>query len=287
MSGCTASKTVSAQTPVTEVADVETHLLLEAVFLRSGFDFRNYAPTFVRRRFLKSVQEEGTKTISGLQERVLHDPEAMERLLLALSVTATSMFRDPTFFRSLREEVVPLLRTYPFARIWVAGCSTGAELYSLAILLKEEAVYDRCQIYATDMNDNVLSKAQAGVFHPSLMQEYTRNYLDAGGTGEFSAYYTARYGNVIMRSSLRDNVTFAQHNLASDGPFNEFNLILCRNVMIYFDKTLQERAHGLLHQSLARFGVLGLGDKESIRSSPHREHYEELNHKDRLYRRIR
>jgi len=278
---------VSAHTSRTEVADIETHLLLEAVFRRCGFDFRNYAPAFIRRRFLKLVEEEDTKTISGLQERVLHDPGAMERLVLALSVTATSMFRDPNFFRCLRFEVVPLLRTYPFARIWVAGCATGAELYSLAILLKEEAIYDRCQIYATDMNDNVLAKAQTGVFPAPVMQEYTRNYIDAGGTGEFSAYYTARYGNAIMKSSLRENVTFAQHNLTSDGPFNEFNLILCRNVMIYFDKTLQERVHGLLHQSLARFGVLGLGNEESIRSSPHWESYEELDHRQRLYRRIR
>jgi chemotaxis protein methyltransferase CheR len=217
---------------------------------------------------------------------VLHDPACLDRFLLGLSVNVTSMFRDPSFYRAFRAQVVPLLRTYPFIRIWHAGCSTGEEVYSMAILLEEEGLYQRCRLYATDMNEMVLKQAKAGVFSMKSMQEYTSNYLQAGGKQSFSEYYTAAYENAIFRSSIRENIVFSQHNLAIDGSFNEFNVILCRNVLIYFNQSLQERVHKLLYESLGRFGVLGLGRQESLKFTPHEEQYEALDKRDKLYRKI-
>jgi chemotaxis protein methyltransferase CheR len=196
------------------------------------------------------------------------------------------MFRDPSFYLTFRNQVVPLLRTYPFIRIWHAGCSTGEEVYSMAILMQEEGLYHRCRFYATDMNEVVLKKARAGIFHLDLMQEYTQNYLKAGGKHSFSEYYTAAYDSAIFRASLRENILFSQHNLATDGSFNEFNVILCRNVLIYFNQALQERVHNLLYDSLSRFGVLGLGRQESLKFTPHEHHYEALEKREKLYRRI-
>jgi chemotaxis protein methyltransferase CheR len=181
---------------------------------------------------------------------------------------------------------VPLLRTYPFTRIWVAGCSTGEEVYSLAILLQEEGVYERTRIYATDINESVLDRARSGVFPLDKMREYTQNYIKAGGTHAFSEYYLAKYDGAQFQRPLTENVVFAQHNLVSDRSFNEFNVVVCRNVMIYFDRTLQNRVHELFYESLASFGVLGLGHKESISFSPHEESYEELDAREKLYRKI-
>jgi chemotaxis protein methyltransferase CheR len=211
----------------------------------------------------------------------------MEQLLLDLSINVTAMFRDPTFYAAFREKVVPLLRTYPFARIWVAGCSTGEEVYSLAILLEEEGLRDRARIYATDINEAVLERARAGVFALDRMQDYTRNYIRAGGKRAFSEYYVAAYDGAQFRRSLVDNVVFAQHNLVSDRSFNEFHVIVCRNVMIYFDRPLQDRVHGLFYDSLATFGVLALGHKESIRFTHHEGCYEELDALEKLYRKVR
>jgi chemotaxis protein methyltransferase CheR len=230
--------------------------------------------------------EEGAESISGLQERVLHDPAAMERLLAGLSVNVTSMFRDPTFFVAFREHVVPLLRTYPFIRVWNAGCSTGEETYSFAILLEEEGLYERSRIYATDFNTEVLSRARAGEFPLDRMQEYTQNYQRAGGTRDFSAYYTVEGGSAKLEDRLTEHVVFAQHNLASDRSFNEFNVVLCRNVLIYFGRDLQRRVHHLFYDSLARFGVLGLGHKETLRFTDLEDRYEELDAREKLYRRI-
>jgi chemotaxis protein methyltransferase CheR len=218
---------------------------------------------------------------------VLHDPAAFERLLHALTVNVTSMFRDPDFFRFFRTSVVPLLRSYPFIRFWCVGCSTGEEAYSLAILLEEERLYDRSRIYATDLDERALEKAKDGIFPLSVMQEYTSNYLKAGGTRDFSDYYTAAYENAILGPSLRRNMVFAQHNLVTDGSFNEFHVILCRNVLIYFNPVLQARVHNLLFESLARLGILCLGDKESLRFTPHEQEYEPLNEGLKAYRRIR
>jgi chemotaxis protein methyltransferase CheR len=210
----------------------------------------------------------------------------MERLLLDLSINVTAMFRDPSFYVRFREKVVPLLRTYPFTRIWVAGCSTGEEVYSLAILLLEEGLYDRTRIYATDINESVLDRARAGVFPLDKMREYTQNYINAGGQRAFSEYYLAKYDGAQFQRSLVDNVVFAQHNLVSDRSFNEFHVIVCRNVMIYFDRALQDKVHGLFYESLVTFGVLALGAKESIRFSPFEKGYEELDANERLYKKV-
>ena len=263
---------------------IEVQLLLEAIYQHYGFDFRGYAAASLKRRLWHRAHAEKLDTISALQDRVLHDPAVMERLLLDLSINVTAMFRDPTFYVAFREKVVPLLRTYPFTRIWVAGCSTGEEVYSLAMLLLEEGVYDRTRIYATDINESVLNRARAGVFPLDKMREYTENYIRAGGKRAFSEYYLAKYDGAQFQRTLVDNVVFAQHNLVSDRSFNEFNVIMCRNVMIYFDRTLQERVHRLFYESLVTFGVLALGAKESIRFSPHEDAYEELDPAERLYR---
>ena len=267
--------------------ELEVRLLTEGIFKHYGFDFRDYSLPSLRRRIWKRVYAEGLSTISGLIEKVLHDAQSMERLLLDLTVNVTAMFRDPTFYLSFRQKVVPLLRTYPFVRIWHAGCSTGEEVYSMAILLQEEGLYERCRIYATDINESVLQKAMSGIFPVSTMQENTSNYISAGGKGTFSDYYTARYDYAIFRPALRENVVFAQHNLVTDSSFNQFNVIFCRNVLIYFNNALQDRVQQLFLQSLDNFGILGLGKKESVRYTTVNENYEELDAEEKLYRRIR
>jgi chemotaxis protein methyltransferase CheR len=270
-----------------DLEQIEIALLLEAILRRYGFDFREYAPASLKRRLWRRMNAEGLATFSALQERVLHDSACMERLLLDLSVNVTAMFRDPTFYAAFRERVVPLLKTYPFTRIWVAGCSTGEEVYSLAILLSEGGVYEKTRIYATDINEAVLERARLGVFPLDKMQEYTQNYLRAGGEQAFSQYYVTGYGGAQFSRALVDNVVFAQHNLASDRSFNEFNVIVCRNVLIYFDRPLQSRVHTLFYESLARLGVLGLGHKETIHFSPHEHCYEELDPQEKLFRKVR
>jgi chemotaxis protein methyltransferase CheR len=269
-----------------ELERLELELLLEAIHRRYGFDFREYASSSLKRRVWRRIRAEGLESMSGLQEAVLHEPAVMERLLLDLSINVTSMFRDPTFYRAFRAQVVPLLKTWPFLRVWNAGCSSGEETYSLAILLREEGLYDRSRIYATDINEAVLEQARAGVFPLEKMQEYTQNYLRAGGTSAFSEYYLAAYDGAQFQRSLMDNVVFAQHNLASDRSFNEFHAIVCRNVMIYFDRSLQDRVHELFYESLAMFGVLVLGHKESIRFTRFADRYEELDANERIYRKV-
>jgi chemotaxis protein methyltransferase CheR len=269
-----------------DVDEIELALLLEGIYRRYGFDFREYAPASLRRRVLRRVHAEGLTTVSALQDKLLRDPACMERLLLDLSINVTAMFRDPTFYVRFREKVVPLLRTYPFTRIWVAGCSTGEEVYSLAILLLEAGVYDRTRIYATDINESVLDRARAGVFPLDKMREYTQNYIKSGGERAFSEYYLAKYDGAQFQRSLVENVVFAQHNLVSDRSFNEFNVIVCRNVMIYFDRALQDRVHRLFYESLMTFGVLALGAKESIKFSPFETCYEDLDVNERLYKKV-
>jgi len=266
---------------------VEIHLLTEGIYRHYGFDFRDYSLPSLRRRIWKRVYAEGLGTISGLLEKVLHDAACMERLLLDLSINTTAMFRDPTFYLAFRRKVIPLLRTYPFVRIWHAGCSTGEEVYSMAILLQEEKLLDRCRIYATDINEAVLARAKEGIFPLNTMQENTSNYIAGGGAGTFSQYYTARYDYAIFRPSLRENVVFAQHNLVTDASFNHFNVIFCRNVLIYFNNTLQDRVQRLFLDSMEMFGILGLGKKETIRYSAVTDNYEEIDREERLYRRVR
>jgi chemotaxis protein methyltransferase CheR len=269
------------------VEDVEVDLLLEGIHRHYAFDFRQYARASLRRRLWRRMMEERVHTLSGLQERVLHDPEVMERLLVDLSINVTAMFRDPSFFLAVRRRVVPLLRTYPFVRIWNAGCATGEEAYSMAIVLAEEGLYDRARIYATDINEHVIDRAREGVFPLEKMREYTENYLRAGGTEAFSSYYAADPGGARFDPDLRRNLVFAQHNLVSDRSFNEFHVILCRNVMIYFAKPLQDRVFRLFHESLSQFGILALGHKESMRFSPHEDSFEVLDAEERIYRRVR
>jgi chemotaxis protein methyltransferase CheR len=271
----------------TNLERIEIQLLLEGVYRHYGFDFRAYAYGSIRRRLWKRIGAEGLSTISELQARVLHDSSAMERLLLDLSVSVTAMFRDPGFYQAFRQDVVPMLRTYPFVRIWHAGCSSGEEVYSTAIVLEEERLLDRTRIYATDINDAVLAQARQGIFPLQRMQEYTENYIRAGGRRSFSEYYTAKYDGALFSPSLRRTMVFSQHNLVTDGPFSEFNVIFCRNVLIYFDQTLQHRVHALFYDSLAMFGILALGSKESLRSSQYEDCYQKLRSNEKLYRKVR
>lgn len=262
-------------------------LFLEAIYETYGFDFRNYARSSLRRRIQQCVQQEKLNSISELQGRILHNRGAIDRFLLAVSVDVTSMFRDPDFFLALRQKVLPLIRDVPFIRIWDAGCSTGAEVMSLSILLQEEGLYEKCRIYATDFTTAIIDKAKEGIFPLKAVQEYTQNYMRAGGTKEFSSYYTAKYKNAIFRRSLQKNVVWGEHNLVSDASLNEFHFILCRNVMIYFNETLQEHVHRLLYESLAPGGVLGLGDKEMIHFSPFAECYGQIDPREKLFRKVR
>ncbi len=270
-----------------ELERLEIELLLEAIYRHYGFDFREYAYASMRRRLWKRIEAERLSSISELQARVLHDPDAMQALLLDLSVNVTSMFRDPAFYRVFREIVVPTLRTYPFIRVWCAGCSTGEEVYSTAIVLEEEGLLERSRIYATDINDMVLRRARAGIFPLNRMQEYTENYIKAGGKKSFSEYYTAKYDGALFSPALMRHAVFAQHNLVTDRSFSEFHVIFCRNVLIYFDRRLQEQVHSLFYESLVMFGTLGLGSKETLRLSKYEPCYERLDSREKLYRKIR
>jgi chemotaxis protein methyltransferase CheR len=286
MPGAVDEKAVDEQRKL-DLEGVETRLLTEGIYRHYGFDFRDYSMASLKRRIWKRVYAEGLSTISGLQEKVLHDSSCMERLLLDLSINTTAMFRDPTFYLAFRKKIVPVLRTYPFVRIWHAGCSTGEEVYSMAILLYEEGLYDRCRIYATDINEAVLQRAKEGIFPIHTMRENTSNYITAGGSGTFSEYYVAKYDYAIFRPSLRENVVFAQHNLVTDASFNQFNVIFCRNVLIYFNSTLQDKVQNLFLESLENFGILGLGKKETIRYTSVVDNYEVIDEEERLYRRVR
>ncbi len=269
-----------------ELEDLELDLLLQAIAVRFGYDFRDYAKPSLKRRVRRAVMEHRVSTISGLQEKLLHQPDALSTFVSTLSVHVTSLFRDPAFYIAIRNQVVPLLRTYPFIRIWVAGCATGEEVYSLAILLREEELQDRIRIYATDISDELLYRAESAVFPLERMQEYTQNYLKAAGRREFSSYYRTQGDRAVLDPALKSQIVFSQHNLVSDSVFNEFQLVLCRNVMIYFNQPLRHRVCDLLHQSLCRSGVLGLGLRESLSFTPHVESYQPINKEMRLYRRI-
>jgi len=266
---------------------LEIELLLEAIQRAYGYDFRGYALASLRRRMWHRVYGEGLETISGLQERILHDPSCMDRLLRDLSINVTEMFRDPSFHRALREQVFPLLRTYPFIRVWNAGCSTGEEIYSVAIALHEEGLLDRARIYATDIDESALQRARTGSFSLERMQLYTENYLRGGGRESFSQYYSADGDVARFDPMLAAKTVFAQHNLVTDGSFNEFQLIVCRNVLIYFGAELQEKVLGLFSASMGRRGILALGRKESIRHSSHVAEYEPLVEAEKIYRRKR
>lgn len=266
---------------------IEMELLLEGIHRMYGYDFRNYALPSLRRRIWHHIYAEHLNSISELQAQILHDRASFDRLVYNLSIPVTEMFRDPELFRTFREKIIPILRTYPYIRIWHAGCSTGEEVYSMAILLHEEGLYDRSRIYATDMNDRSLTMAKEGIVGIQKMKLYSQNYIEAGGTSSLSEYYTAKYNSVIFQPFLRKNIIFAEHNLATDRSFNEFNVIFCRNVMIYFDETLRKRVHSLLYDSLSHFGILVLGSKESTQFTGYGDCYEALDQREKIYRKIK
>lgn len=264
--------------------DIEIRLLIEAIYLKYSYDFRDYSGASIKRRVHHALRQLECRTVSALQERVLHDPGMFMQLLQYLTIPVSEMFRDPDHFLAVRQEVVPLLRTWPSVKVWIAGCSTGEEVYSMAILLREEGLLDRTIIYATDINPRSLDKAKQGIYSMQDMQAYAQNYRKAGGRRDFSEYYTAAYGNAIMDSTLRENVTFADHSLATDSVFSETQLISCRNVLIYFNKDLQDRAFGLFHESLCHRGFLVLGSKETLDFSNYADRFEALVKPERIYR---
>lgn len=270
-----------------ELERIEINLLLEGIYRYYGFDFRNYVFSSIRRRIWYRIRAERLNSVSSLQEKVLHDPCMMERLLADFSIHISEMFRDPPFFKSFRKKVVPLLKELPFVRIWHAGCSTGEEVYSMAIILHEEGLYHKTKIYATDMNEDLLKKAKDGVYPLDKMRAYMDNYQLAGGIKEFAEFFEVCHDRAVFHSFLTQNVAFAQHNLATDHSFNEFHVIICRNVMIYFDRVLQDRVHGLFYESLCTSGILGLGDKEDIAFNNHSHCYEAFDPEQKIYRKVK
>lgn len=270
--------------PVTDANfDIELRLLLDAIYLKYHYDFRGYAGASLRRRLRTALGRFGCTTLSQLQDKALNDPATFPALLDFLTVQVSEMFRDPAYFRALREQVVPLLRTYPSLRIWVAGCSAGEEVYSLAILLREEGLLERSLIYATDINGQALQKAEAGVYELDRIAGFTENHRRSGGRSSLSDYYTAAYGRAVFDKSLRKNMVFSDHSLATDSVFVEVQLVSCRNVLIYFNRELQDRSIGLFREALCRRGFLGIGAKESLRFSRHADAFDELAPGERLY----
>ena len=265
--------------------DLEIGLLLEALFQRYHYDFRSYARASIKRRLVQARDQLAFASFSALQDSLLHDPATLGRLLGYLTVQVSEMFRDPSYFRALREKVLPHLRTYPSLKVWVAGCSHGEELYSLSILFREEGLEERTIFYATDINPAALQAAEAGVYPLDQLRKFTANHQKAGGKSSLSDYYTADYGRAIFDKSLRSRVVFSDHSLVTDAVFGEMHLISCRNVLIYFDRPLQDRAIGLFRESLARKGFLGLGSKESLRFSRHAGAFAEFVRDEKIYQR--
>lgn len=261
--------------------------LLTDVYEKYQIDFRDYALSSITRRVTNCMRGEGISTLEQYRQRLVTDADCMERLLRAFTVHVTTMFRDPEFYRAVREQVIPVLEERPFFRIWHAGCSTGEEAYSLAILLEEAGLRVKSRIYATDISEGVLRRAREGIFPLTAIREFTRNYIKAGGAESFSRYYTASYDRAILNHSLRENIVFSRHNLASDGPFNTFDVVLCRNVLIYFNEKLAQRAHRLFYDSLFSGGFLGLGSRETIEYTPYESHYEQIDATARLFRKLR
>jgi chemotaxis protein methyltransferase CheR len=264
--------------------DIELRLLVEAIYLRFHYDFRAYSEPSLKRRLKAAMAKFGCQTLSQLQDRVLHDPSTFPALLDFMTVQVSELFRDPPYFRTLREKVMPHLRTYPSLKLWVAGCSTGEEVYSLAILLREEGLLSRSLIYATDINEAALAKAEAGVYDVDRLAGFTENHRKSGARTSLSDYYTAAYGRAVFDKSLRRHVVFSDHSLATDSVFAEVQLVSCRNVLIYFDRALQDRVVGLFADSLCRKGFLGLGSKESLRFSSRSEAFVEFEREDRIFR---
>jgi Methylase of chemotaxis methyl-accepting proteins len=268
-----------------ESIDIEVELFISALFMKYGYDFRNYSKAHMKRRILHRLSlTPDVSNISELIYKILYDEVFFKTIISDFSINVTEMFRDPDFYQALREKVVPYLRTYPFIKIWHAGCSTGEEVYSMAILLMEEGLYDRAQIYATDFNDTVLEEAKEGIYPIERIKEYTQNYQKSGGKDSFSTYYTAKYNLVKFNENLKKRIVFSNHNLVTDGTFGEMNLIICRNVLIYFDRNLQNRVFNLFKQSLVYGGILGIGSKESLSFSDVKNDFINLVEKEKIYK---
>lgn len=267
------------------VEELELQLLLEALFQRYHYDFRHYARASIKRRLIQARDQLGFASLSALQAGLLHDPTILPRLLNYLTVQVSEMFRDPAYFRALREKVLPHLRTYPSLKVWIAGCSHGEELYSLAILFREEGLHQRTLFYATDINPAALEAAEAGIYPLDQLRKFTENHQKSGARCSLSDYYTANYGRAVFDKTLRSHVVFSDHSLVTDAAFAEMHLISCRNVLIYFDRPLQDRAIGLFRDSLARKGFLGLGSKESLRFSPHATAFSDFVPEEKIFQR--
>jgi len=271
------------QNDTLENQDIEIRLLVEAIYQKYGYDFRNYSQAHVKRRILNRFNLSGMKTITEMIHEALTNTKFVDLILMDLSITVTEMFRDPVFYRELREEIIPLLRNYPFIKIWHAGCSSGEEVYSMAILLKEEGLYERAQIYATDFNPVIIKQAKDGVYPLNRMKEFTLNYMKAGGKHSLSDYYTIQYDSARLLDVLKKNIVFATHNLVTDGVFAEVNLVVCRNVLIYFNRELQDKVIKLFVDSLPGGGILCLGSKESLQFSVHYGEFNPLLPQEKIY----
>ncbi|MGB5824731.1 MAG: protein-glutamate O-methyltransferase CheR [Proteocatella sp.] len=266
--------------------DIQISLFIEAIKMKYGYDFKDYSRAHIKRRIRNRLEKSDFKNIMELTHQVIISDVFFREVLLDFSINVTAMFRDPDFFKYLRINVIPMLESYPLIKIWHAGCSSGEEVYSMAIFLKECGLYDRCQIYATDFNSNIIDKAKAGIYSLEAIKEYTKNYNLAGGNQSFSDYYVAKYDNAILQVDLKRKIVFAEHNLVTDGSFGEMNLIICRNVMIYFEKTLQNRVNRLFMNSLVKGGYLCLGSKETLAFSDVAENFETLSEEFKVYRKF-
>ncbi|WP_338473020.1 protein-glutamate O-methyltransferase CheR [Niallia sp. XMNu-256] len=269
-----------------EIEQIEADMLLESIYRCYGYDFRNYSKPFILRRLLNRVHKENAASISALQERVLRNPMLMKEIASDLSINVTEMFRDPSFFQTFRQKIIPIVKEYAEIRIWHAGCASGEEVYSMAILLQEEGVYEKARIFATDINGRMIQQAKKGAFCLANMQQYTKNYMEAGGTKSFSEYYKVAGGQAVFNPLLQKNIVFAEHNLVTDTSFNEFDIIICRNVLIYFNQTLQNEVHKLFYESLSLYGFLCLGKREGVRLTTYGKFYDETDATEKLYRKI-
>jgi len=273
-----------SEAPLDPVFELEMQLLLEAIYRHYHYDFRSYAGASLRRRLRVALERFECRTLSQLQGRMLHEPDLFRALLDYLTVQVSDLFRDPAYFRALRERVVPHLRTYPSLKVWIAGCSTGEEVYSLAILLREEGLLERTLIYATDINPQALHRAEAGVYEMERLAGFTENHRRSGARSSLSDYYTAAYGRAVFDRSLKKHIVFSDHSLSTDSVFAEVHLVSCRNVLIYFNRELQDRAIGLFREALCRRGFLGIGSRESLRFSAHADAFEDVSRDDRVFR---
>lgn len=266
-----------------ENISIEIKLLLEAIYLKYGHDFRNYSPAHLKRRILHRLMLSNINSISEMQYKVLHEPEFMQEILTDFSINVTEMFRDPLFYKTMRREVLPVLKTYPYIKIWHAGCSTGEEVYSMAILLEEEGLLDKSLIYATDYNETVLKVAKKAEYTNENLKTYQKNYEKSGGRRKLADYYTENNAMIKFDPRFRKRIVFSEHNLVTDKAFAEVHMIICRNVLIYFTRELQNRVIKLFHDSLMKGGVLGIGSKESVDFSRYGKAFEYINKNQKIY----